>query len=74
MTLFVPLIERGQKKGVFRRDVPVSWHLAMVRAIAHAASAEVGSGRIAGGDVEATMLSTVMNALSPTTRTGHATG
>jgi hypothetical protein len=74
MTLFVPLIERGQKKGVFRRDVPVSWHLAMVRAIAHAASAEVRTGRIVEADVEPAMLSTVMSALSPTTRTGHATG
>jgi AcrR family transcriptional regulator len=71
MTLFVPLIERGQKKGVFRRDVP---HLAMVRAIAHAASAEVRTGRIVEADVEPAMLSTVMSALSPTTRTGHATG
>src|SRR6476659_232003 len=26
MTQFVQLIERGQEKGVFRSDVPVSWH------------------------------------------------
>jgi TetR/AcrR family transcriptional repressor of mexCD-oprJ operon len=63
MTQFVPLIERGQKKGVFRSDLPVSWHLAMVRAIAHAASAEVRSGRIAEADVEPALLSTVLNAL-----------
>jgi AcrR family transcriptional regulator len=63
MTLFVPLIERGQKKGVFRDDVPVSWHLAMMRAIVHAASAEVRSGRIAERDVEDAMLSTTLNAL-----------
>ena len=63
MTLFVPLIERGQKKGVFRSDLPVSWHLAMVRAIAHAASAEVRSGRIAEADVEPALLSTVLGAL-----------
>src|SRR5919199_5812879 len=65
MTQFVPLIERGQEKGVFRSDVPVSWHLAMVRAIAHAASAEVRSGRIAESEVEPAMLSTVMAAVSP---------
>jgi AcrR family transcriptional regulator len=65
MTLFVPLIERGQKKGIFRADLPVSWHLAMVRAIVHAASAEVRSGRITEAEVEPAMLSTVMNALSP---------
>ena len=65
MTLFVPLIERGQKEGVFRNDLPVSWHLAMVRAIAHAASAEVRSGRIPEAEVESAMLSTVRNALGP---------
>jgi TetR/AcrR family transcriptional regulator, mexCD-oprJ operon repressor len=65
MTLFVPLIERGQREDVFRSDLPVSWHLAMVRAIAHAASAEVRSGRIPEADVESAMLSTVRNALGP---------
>jgi AcrR family transcriptional regulator len=64
MTQFVPLIERGQKKGVFRRDVPVSWHLAMIRAIAHAASAEVRSGRITPAEVEPAMLSTALAAVS----------
>ena len=65
MSLFVPLIERGQKKGIFRRDLPVSWHLAMTRAIVHAASAEVRSGRMAEADVEPAIVSTVMKALSP---------
>jgi TetR/AcrR family transcriptional regulator, mexCD-oprJ operon repressor len=65
MTQFVPLIERGQAKGVFRSDVPVSWHLAMIRAIAHAASAEVRSGRIPPAEVEPAMLSTALSALSP---------
>ena len=65
MTLFVPLIERGQQKGVFRSDLPVSWHLAMLRAIAHAASAEVRSGRIDESRVEDAMISTATNALSP---------
>jgi AcrR family transcriptional regulator len=65
MTLFVPLIERGQQKGVFRSDLPVSWHLAMLRAIAHAASGEVRSGRIDQSTVEDAMISTAMNALGP---------
>ena len=65
MTLFVPLIERGQKKGIFRSDLPVSWHLAIIRAIAHAASAEVRSGRITEAEVQPAMISTVMNAISP---------
>lgn len=65
MTQFVPLIERGQKKGVFRSDLPVSWHLAMIRAIAHAASAEVRSGRIPKSEVEPAMLTTALAAVSP---------
>jgi AcrR family transcriptional regulator len=64
MTLFVPLIERGQKDGVFRRDVPVSWHLAVIRAIVHTASAELQSGRISEADVEQAMLDTVLAAIS----------
>jgi AcrR family transcriptional regulator len=63
MTLFVPLIERGQRKGVFRDDLPVSWHLAMLRAIVHAASGEVRSGQIAESEVEEAMVTTAMNAL-----------
>jgi AcrR family transcriptional regulator len=63
MTLFAPLIERGQKDGVFRRDVPVSWHLAVIRALVHAASAELQSGRLPEAEVERTILTTVLAAL-----------
>jgi AcrR family transcriptional regulator len=61
---FVPLIERGQKDGVFRRDVPVEWHLAVMRAIVHAASAELQGGRLSEATAEDTMLATVLAALS----------
>lgn len=59
-TLLVPLIERGQKQGVFRSDLPVSWHVAVIRAIVHTASAEVRSGRISEADVAPVMLTTVL--------------
>ena len=65
MTHFAPLIERGQKDGVFRSDVPVSWHLAVLRAIVHTASAELQSGRLSEAEVEQTMLTTVFAALGP---------
>ena len=42
--VLVPLIERGQAAGKFRRDVPVAWHLAMRMALIHAGSAEVRAG------------------------------
>jgi TetR/AcrR family transcriptional repressor of mexCD-oprJ operon len=59
-TLLVPLIERGQKQGVFRSDLPVSWHVAVIRAIVHTASAELRSGRISEADVAPVMLTTVL--------------
>jgi AcrR family transcriptional regulator len=62
-TQFAPLIERGQKEGAFRRDLPVSWHLAVIRAIVHTASSELQSGRIAETEVEAAMLTTVIAAI-----------
>ncbi|MDQ3866673.1 MAG: hypothetical protein M3304_07565 [Actinomycetota bacterium] len=65
MTLFAPPIERGQKKGIFRSDLLVSWHLAMIRAIAHAASAELRSGRIEESRVEEAVITTAVNALIP---------
>ena len=60
-----PLIERGQKKGVFRRDLPVVWHLAVLRAIVHAASTEIRGGRLPESEAEAAMLSTASSAISP---------
>ena len=59
-----PLIERGQKQRVFRRDLPVVWHLAVLRAIVHAASTEIRGGRLAESEAEAVMLSTAISAIS----------
>ncbi len=60
-----PLIERGQKQGVFRSDLPVAWHLAVIRAIVHTASHEIQAGRIPQSEAEAAMLSTAISAVSP---------
>ena len=59
-----PLIERGQRDGVFRRDLSISWQLAVVRAIVHAASREVQGGRLPESDAETVMLSTAIAAIS----------
>jgi AcrR family transcriptional regulator len=61
---FAPLIERGQERGFFRREPPVSWHLAVIRAIVHAASSEIRAGRLAEDDAERVLLSTVLAAVS----------
>jgi AcrR family transcriptional regulator len=68
MTQFAPLIERGQKDGTFRSDVPVSWHLAVIRALVHAASAELQSGRLTEAEVEQTIITTVLAAIGGSER------
>jgi AcrR family transcriptional regulator len=59
-----PLIERGQQQGVFRSDLPVAWHLAVIRAIVHTASHEIQGGRLPESEAEAAMLSTAILAIS----------
>jgi len=60
----LPLIERGQANGAFRTDVPAVWHLAMVMALIHAASAELGARRVPEADAEAALVATVLGAVS----------
>jgi AcrR family transcriptional regulator len=59
-----PLIERGQKQGVFRSDLPVSWQLAVIRGIVHTASREIQGGRIPEAKAEAAMLTTAISAIA----------
>jgi AcrR family transcriptional regulator len=63
-----PLIERGQKHGVFRSDLPVSWLLAVTRSIVHAASHEIRGGRLAESEAEAVMISTILGAIGAKSR------
>jgi len=58
-----PLIERGQHAGAFRADVPASWHLAMLLALIHAASAELRNGSITENNVESALLAAVIGAV-----------
>jgi AcrR family transcriptional regulator len=64
LAVLEPLIERGQREGAFRSDVPPGWHLAMILALVHAASAELRAGRVPAADVEAAVIATVLGALS----------
>jgi hypothetical protein len=59
-----PLIERRQNAGVFRSDLPIAWHLAVILALVHAASGELHSGRISETQVERAMLATITAAIS----------
>jgi AcrR family transcriptional regulator len=65
-----PLIERGQADGVFSSDVPAAWHLSMVMALMHAASGELGAGRVTDADAESALIATILGALSA----GHPAG
>jgi AcrR family transcriptional regulator len=64
-TQFIPLLERGQAEGVFRSDVSATWLIAVLRAIVHVASLELQAGRLSQADVEQTMLTTALAAISP---------
>ena len=57
------LIERGQRTGAFQSDVPVAWHLSMLVALIHAASAELRAARIPAEEVESALVATVLGAL-----------
>jgi AcrR family transcriptional regulator len=59
-----PLIERGQRDGAFRPDVPAAWHLTMILALIHAASGELRAERLSPDQVEAALLDTVLGAVS----------
>jgi AcrR family transcriptional regulator len=58
-----PLIERGQREGEFRTDVPPTWHLSMLMALIHAASAELRGGRLPAEQVELGLVETVLGAV-----------
>src|SRR4051794_15152127 len=60
----LPLVQRGQDAGVFRGDVPAEWHLSMLLALVHAASAELRAARVAAEPAEAAVVATVLGAIS----------
>jgi AcrR family transcriptional regulator len=59
-----PLVERGQKAGKFRSDVPAAWHLSMIMALVHAAVAELHAERLPAENVESALRATVLGAVS----------
>src|SRR6476646_10110921 len=60
----LPLIQRGQASGAFRTDVSANWHLSMLIALIHAASAEARAGRITDHDAETAVVETVLGAVA----------
>ena len=66
-----PLIERGQADGSFRADVPAAWHLSILMALIHAASGELGAGRLNDADAQAALIATILGALGAGRRSGR---
>jgi AcrR family transcriptional regulator len=63
LTRLEPLVERGQREGAFRADVPAAWHLSMLMALMHAASGELQAGRLRPEQVETALVETVLGAV-----------
>ncbi|SRR6266511_100963 len=63
LALLQPLIERGQRDGTFRSDVPPAWHLSILLALIHAASDELQSKRLPAAEIESALVTTVLGAL-----------
>jgi AcrR family transcriptional regulator len=66
LALLQPLIERGQRTGAFRADLPARWHLSMLLALIHAASGELQAKRLPASKIESALLATVLGALDAT--------
>ena len=66
VALLQPLIERGQRAGAFRSDLPAMWHLSMLLALIHAASGELQTNRLRAAEIESALVTTVLGALSAT--------
>jgi AcrR family transcriptional regulator len=64
LALLQPLVERGQRAGAFRSDVPAMWHLSMLLALIHAASGELQTNRLSAAEIESALVTTVLGALS----------
>jgi TetR/AcrR family transcriptional regulator, mexCD-oprJ operon repressor len=67
LALLQPLIERGQRAGTFRSDLPAHWHLSMLLALIHAASAELQAKQLPAAEIESALVTTVLGALGAAT-------
>ena len=64
LAMLEPLISRGQRDGTFRTEVSSTWHLSMLLALVHAASAQLRAGRMPADAIEAAVVATVLGAVA----------
>ncbi|MCY1136999.1 TetR family transcriptional regulator [Actinoplanes sp. Pm04-4] len=58
------LIRRGQRDGVFRTDLPITWMVNVIQHVLHGAAEEVRTGRVRERDVPDLVTKTVLSILS----------
>jgi hypothetical protein len=61
----VALIERGQRSGAFRADLPLHWLTTLALTVMHAAATEVSAGRMTADEAPSIVARTLLAALSP---------
>lgn len=59
------LLERGQREGAFRTDLPVSWLLATTHVIIHGAADEIAAGRLTPEVAPRYISATLLSAFEP---------
>lgn len=59
------LIERGQREGAFRHDLPIAWLLTTAHALMNAAAADVAAGRLDPADAARQIDAVLQPALAP---------
>jgi AcrR family transcriptional regulator len=59
------LIERGQRSGTFRRDLPGQWLITTCFSLMHAAAGDVTAGRINADDAAGLITATLLAAFAP---------
>ncbi|MEU4603742.1 TetR/AcrR family transcriptional regulator [Kribbella sp. NPDC023972] len=59
------LIERGQKEGAFRTDLPTSWLVGAMHSVMHGAADEINAGRLTPDKAAEYITATVLAAFTP---------
>jgi TetR/AcrR family transcriptional regulator, mexCD-oprJ operon repressor len=59
------LIERGQRAGTFRRDLPRQWLITTAFSLMHAAAEDTAAGRLEAGDAPRLITATLLAAFTP---------
>lgn len=59
------LVERGRRDGVFRRDLPAEWLVAIFYTVLHGAADEIEAGRLAVDGAADAIIATLLAAYTP---------